>query len=217
MKKIARLILPVLIISICWLSLQPAAMAWGEIADEGSPVAENNANSGGENSYNNENGENAHAENLALNFMRRLDMRLGSQEVTITDAEGTAETKTIETMPMLRNDRTLVPLRFICEEVLGCQVDYIKETDTVNLTRKDIAAVVDLHSKVVEVEYADGRSESPQMEQIPVLKNDYTYMPLRFFSELFGCRVDYKSEDQSITIFDFPTRTLLRWTDPLPR
>lgn len=206
MKKIARLILPVLIISICWLPLQPTAMAWAEIADEGSPVAENNANSGGENSYNNENGENgenANAENLALNFMRRLDMRLGSQEVTITDAEGTEETKTIETMPMLRNDRTLVPLRFICEEVLGCQVDYIKETDTVNLTRKDIAAVVDLHSKVVEVEYADGRSESPQMEQIPVLKNDYTYMPLRFFSELFGCRVDYKSEDQSITIFDF--------------
>lgn len=138
-----------------------------------------------------------------VDYNRKLVMTLGSQIVYITDSTGITETKTIETMPMLKNDRTLVPLRFICEEVLGCQVDYISQSKTINLTRKDISAVVDLNSPVVEVYYSDGRTETPKMDQLPVVQSNYTYMPLRFFSELFGCKVDYQSSDKSITILDY--------------
>ena len=133
---------------------------------------------------------------------RSLRMHIGSQAVSIWAGGETIE-KNIETMPMVVNSRTLVPLRFICEDVLDCNVEYVAQNQTVVLTRKDIRAVVDLHSKVVEVEYSDGTEDYPQMDQPPLLKNDYTYMPLRFFSELFGCDVEYNPDDKSILINDY--------------
>lgn len=132
---------------------------------------------------------------------RALKMHLGSRAVTVV-AGGEIFSKNIETMPMLRNNRTLVPLRFICEEVLDCEVEYVPSNKTVILTRKDLKAVVDLNSSVVEANYSDGRSEYPQMDQPPVLKDNYTYMPLRFFSELFGCKVGY-SLDKTITVLNY--------------
>ncbi|MGI5825721.1 MAG: stalk domain-containing protein [Bacillota bacterium] len=198
MKKIAVILLPVLIVSMCWLSVfTPLSRAFAENSGDSQPVqteAEADAD------LQTDNTENTDA---PVDFNRKLLMKLGSQTVYITDAEGVTETQTIETMPMLKNNRTLVPLRFICEEILGCQVDYIAAGKTINLTRKDISAVVDLNSKVVEVDYSDGTSASPQMDQIPVVQRDYTYMPLRFFSELFGCTVDWQPADKSITILDY--------------
>lgn len=130
---------------------------------------------------------------------RSLLMKIGSQNVVITE-NGVTQNMTIETMPLVKNSRTLVPMRFICEAVLECKVVYVPETKSAILEREDMQVLVDLYDNQVEIEYADGTIEYAEMDQKPVIKNNYTYMPLRFFSELFGCSVKYNSNDQSILI-----------------
>lgn len=186
-KKGIKMLLFLLVVSLCWMpygNFSQQAMAAETVESANATVKTSDST------------------DVAADYQRKLLMHLGSRQVSITDAEGTVEEITLEVMPLFQNGRTLVPLRFICEEVLCCQVDYLKETETIQLTRKDLSAVVDLNSRVVEVEYSNGVSDTPEMDQMPLLRNGYTYMPLRFFSELFGCRVDYFPTDQSISILD---------------
>ncbi|MGI6684675.1 MAG: stalk domain-containing protein [Bacillota bacterium] len=96
--------------------------------------------------------------------------------------------------PYVKNFRTLVPLRFIGES-LGAEVNYYDRTQKIVLEyeSKRIELVVG-STKVI----ANGKTQI--IDAAPEVKNDTTFVPLRFVSEQLGAKVRYNGRNQQITI-----------------
>ncbi|WP_025115413.1 copper amine oxidase N-terminal domain-containing protein [Lysinibacillus fusiformis] len=95
-----------------------------------------------------------------------------------------------DAVPELKNNRTMVPLRVISEN-LGAQVQW--NDSKITLTLNEDTITLNPNSKTV---IKNGKTE--QLEVKPYLKSDRIYLPIRFFAETFGSQVDYKQGVVSI-------------------
>lgn len=90
--------------------------------------------------------------------------------------------------------RTLVPIRFV-SEAMGARVDWENDTRTV-VIKKDKDTV----------RYTIGEMKGYLNDEIRVfdtygiLKEDRTFVPLRFISEMLSCDVDWNDETRTVTI-----------------
>ena len=96
--------------------------------------------------------------------------------------------------PLKYNNSTMVPFRQLAD-ALGIQVDWQAETSTVIATAKDLELRLQLGNKVATV---NGRSVALNAE--PVLLEDRTYIPLRFFSENVGAKVGWDEATQTVSM-----------------
>ncbi len=104
-----------------------------------------------------------------------------------------------DTEPIIVNDRTLVPMRTIFEE-LGAQVDWKSETKTVIGYRKykDISDMFIKLSIGDEVAYRNGRSFP--LDSPPIINNDRALVPVRFIAESFGIEVDWDDINRTVLL-----------------
>ncbi|MBQ2967328.1 MAG: hypothetical protein IJE10_04290 [Clostridia bacterium] len=105
------------------------------------------------------------------------------------------EYMTFDVEPQLINDRTMVPLRAIFER-LGCDVEWIDETQTVIAKRNGRTVAVTIGSNEASV-----AGNPAYVDQPPVLIDSRTLVPLRFVSEAFGCGVEWENDSQTVFIF----------------
>ena len=97
--------------------------------------------------------------------------------------------------PIIENNRTLVPMRRIFEE-LGAEVTWDNETQTAAAVRNGIEVKITIGSDVM---YKNG--EAIQLDAGARLIDDgYTFVPLRAVSEAFGCDVQWNEELQTVDI-----------------
>lgn len=84
------------------------------------------------------------------------------------------------------NDRTQIPIRAVAE-MLDCTVDWDGETKTVTVTRwnDDVVSLV-IGSDIMTV-----NGEQLQMDTAAIIKDDRTYIPVRFVAEAVGYEVDW--------------------------
>ena len=98
------------------------------------------------------------------------------------------------TVPVIVNERTLVPIRAIIE-AMGGEVGWDGDTRSVTLKYNDneIRLVIDS-----TMAYLNGKAN--ELDTAPAIINERTMLPIRFVSESFGFDVDWKGETQTITI-----------------
>jgi len=131
--------------------------------------------------------------------LRRLNLSLSSY--AITDLAGNVPTRTMDVLPIIQQDRALVPLRFIAE-ALGADVDWTNATTDRPLT---------VHITIDGQTLSFGIGEiTPQLAalgmDIPAqIMNSRTMVPLRFVSEFFGAVVNWDSAARSIEIISSGT------------
>ena len=82
---------------------------------------------------------------------KTLELPIGSKDMTVTEAGGSSKTVTMDTEAALVHDRTMVPIRFVAEE-LGAWVGFSDAFYTVQisndgLTREEIEEIHDLDFK----------------------------------------------------------------------
>ncbi len=102
--------------------------------------------------------------------------------------------------PELTNNRTMVPVRFIAEAV-GYKVEYLpKGTDTIiRLSKGD--SIVDLTIGKRELTRKLGNVQvSRQIDVEPYIKDDRTYVPVRFFAEEIGLDVQWVQAKQTVVL-----------------
>lgn len=99
-----------------------------------------------------------------------------------------------EVKPIVENDTTLVPMRFIFEN-LGATVDYDGKTKKITAYNEDIKITLQLNSK-----YAYINNSQTTLAVTPKLVKDTTLVPLRFVSETLGAYVDWDSVTGDIHI-----------------
>ena len=97
--------------------------------------------------------------------------------------------------PTVINGTTLLPMRFVAEKVVGGKVDWDSKTKTVTMEKGDTVIKVTIGSKIAVV-----NGKQIELLVAPIIKNDSTLIPLRFFSENFDVKVDYDSATKIITL-----------------
>jgi len=135
--------------------------------------------------------------NFAISYvanLRRLVLSLDS--FTITDLAGNAPTRNMDIRPIIQNNRTMVPLRFIAE-ALEATVDWTNATAgrplTVHLT---------LGSQTLNIPIGEITSQLAALGMdIPALLIDgRTMVPLRFVAEFFGAVVTWDGDAGGIEV-----------------
>lgn len=110
--------------------------------------------------------------------------------------------KNLDASPFIKEGRTLVPFRFIGEE-LGAEIDWIPESRTVTYQRGD-------GENAVMIEMVIGQSMATVNGQrvpidrnptvAPEIVNGRTVVPVRFISEALGFDVGWNQDTQEVTI-----------------
>ncbi len=114
--------------------------------------------------------------------LKKIDLVIGSKTTKINGLE-----KVNDTAPVIINNRTMVPLRFIAEN-LDAKVEWEAETRTVTVNQdgKRLKLVIDQL-----VEGTDAKA---------IIINDRTFVPVRYISESFGCQVQWLGDNQIVKI-----------------
>jgi hypothetical protein len=99
-----------------------------------------------------------------------------------------------DTQPYIKNNRTLVPVRFVVEQ-LGAQVGWNNKNQEVTIEKDGKKIILKIGSKVVTVNGSKVTLDAPAE-----LKGDRTMVPLRFVSEAFGANVDWNGKEKVVTI-----------------
>ncbi len=94
--------------------------------------------------------------------------------------------------PVIQDDRTLVPVRFVAEN-LGYRVDYDAD---------EHSAVIDGGRIVMYIgtDQAEIDGQRVQLDISSILMNDRTMVPLRVIAETLGCTVDWVPENRTVLV-----------------
>ena len=108
-------------------------------------------------------------------------------------------TKTNDVAPKVVNDRTMLPARFVAEN-LGATVEWDGEKQLVTITGKnekqeDVTILITIGS-----DYAKVNGEEVKLDSPAFVENDRTYTPIRFISENLGATVEWNETEQTVTI-----------------
>lgn len=96
--------------------------------------------------------------------------------------------------PFIDNDRTLVPIRVISEN-LGYSVNWDNQTRKVTVKNNDKSIELTIGRKDVNV---NGNKSS--IDVAPMIKNERTFVPLRFISESFDNDVNWDNNTRTVKI-----------------
>lgn len=98
------------------------------------------------------------------------------------------------TPPTTESDRTLVPMRFLFEQ-MGANVDWNNETQTATVEKQNEVVAFSINNTVATV-----NSIAKTMDVPARLINDKTMIPLRFLSEELGYNVEWDENTKTVTI-----------------
>lgn len=103
--------------------------------------------------------------------------------------------------PMIdKNNRTLVPVRFISEN-LGMEVEWDGNQQLVSIMNNDKALTLTVGSNVVKVtDFKTGAFTAFEMDTKADIVNGRTLVPLRFITEAFGSSVSWDGKNNAVHI-----------------
>ncbi|CAM4014353.1 copper amine oxidase N-terminal domain-containing protein [Alkalicoccus chagannorensis] len=111
-----------------------------------------------------------------------------------------------------KNDRVLVPMRAVAEE-LGAQVTWIQEEQAIEITDDDNSLRFQIDNPT-----ADINGEAETLEQAPILEDNTTMVPVRWLANTFGTSVYWSSSNQHVGLSGYftPLRVHIGTYDPVP-
>ena len=116
------------------------------------------------------------------NNLTTIILQIGNSKAALNNVA-----KTLDAAPIISQDRTMVPLRFI-SEAFGAQVDWIDSTKTVIITMGD---------QVITMQIGQ---ELEGFGAAPIIENGRTMVPIRYISAQFGAKVIWVPSTKTVTI-----------------
>ena len=112
------------------------------------------------------------------------------------------EVKKMDAKPFIKNDRTLVPLRFIVEAI-GGEVNWDNDNRLVTVNSKGKTIELPIDSKTIKI---DGKDVN--IDQAAIIKGDRTFVPIRFIAENLDMVVNYINDTREIEISSFEDKKI---------
>lgn len=116
--------------------------------------------------------------------------------LTIDNKEATVFGKTVvnDVSPIIRNDRTMLPARFVAEN-LGARVEWFAAEQKVKISSDNIEILLLINSDNAVV-----NGENIQLDSAAFIENDRTYTPVRFIAEKLGAKVEWNEGSRTVLI-----------------
>ncbi|NLO89406.1 MAG: hypothetical protein GX088_03645 [Clostridia bacterium] len=121
---------------------------------------------------------------------QRVELTVGSNAVIIDGKQ-----MNIDVAPEVFNGTTLLPMRFVCQDILAAGVDWSDQDKKVTVKKGELLIELWVNNKTA---FVDGKEYS--LNQPPLIRNSRVLVPLRFLSESTGLTVDYEHLSKKITI-----------------
>ncbi|WP_422486584.1 copper amine oxidase N-terminal domain-containing protein [Gudongella sp. DL1XJH-153] len=123
----------------------------------------------------------------------RIIIKIGNEDVITGNVR-----KVLEVPPFIQNNRTMVPFRFIGEE-LGAEIDWNGEERKVEYKLGDNILELWIGNNTARINGEEVMlDDDPSIR--PFIINSRTVVPVRFISETLGFEVAWNNETQEITI-----------------
>jgi len=106
---------------------------------------------------------------------------------------------TLDSPPVIKNARTLVPIRAIIE-ALGGAVSWDGTARKATVSLGNVTIELWIGNSVARVNGITTRIDSTNLKVVPEIINSRTMLPLRFVSENLGCAVVWADATKTITI-----------------
>lgn len=100
----------------------------------------------------------------------------------------------IDVPPLLINDRTVLPLRYV-GETMGAKVDWYEDEQKIVYTKGGTTIELWLNKTTVKV---NGKNQT--IDTAPLVVKNRTLVPVRFVTENMGATVDWNETEQKVTI-----------------
>ena len=136
---------------------------------------------------------------LAAMSLCAMSAQAADEEVfKLTIGQNTAsvfgETKESDVQPIIRNDSTMLPARFVAEN-LGAEVFWDGENRVVTVKSEDVEIKLTIDSAVATVNGTQQMLETPAF-----IENERTYTPVRFIAENLGSTVNWDGATSTVII-----------------
>ena len=129
------------------------------------------------------------------NSVNQIILTIGEKDALVF-----GNVKTNDVAPKITNDRTMLPARFVAEN-LGAEVSWDGEKELVTIagknlkTNEDVTILIYIGSDIAYVNGKEVKLDSPAF-----VENDRTYTPVRFISEEFAASVEWIESEQKVVI-----------------
>jgi hypothetical protein len=107
--------------------------------------------------------------------------------------------RTLDSPPIIKNGRTLLPIRAVIE-ALGGTVGWDPNEKKVTVTLGSTTIELWIGKSIAKVNSIDTLIDSTNSKVVPEIINSRTMLPLRFVTENLGCNVQWDGTTQTITI-----------------
>ncbi|MDD5944838.1 MAG: stalk domain-containing protein [Clostridia bacterium] len=111
-----------------------------------------------------------------------------------TAAEVNGEYVENDVAPVIRNERTMLPVRFVAE-ALGAEVAWDEAAQKVTITKGE--TVIEIY---INQPFAFVNNEAIELDSPAFIENSRTYLPLRFIVENLGAEVEWDAVSQKVII-----------------
>ena len=125
----------------------------------------------------------------AQNNINTAILQIGSTVISINGTESE-----LDTVPIIKNDRTLLPLRAVVES-LGGSVAWENKTKTAAFAKDDKVIFMTIGSRTAFVNTTEYTIDTE-----PIIIDGRTMLPIRFVAENLGFKVKWDERTQTITI-----------------
>lgn len=98
----------------------------------------------------------------------------------------------------IKNDRTLVPIRVIAEE-LDAEVTWDNDSRTVHISKEDLHVELPIDSNLIEYTI-DNETIYNLSDVTPLIKEDRTFVPIRLVSNALGVGIDWDNDRRAVII-----------------
>ena len=120
---------------------------------------------------------------------KKIVLKVGSKNTKVDDKDVINDVA-----PIIRNDRTMLPARFVSEN-LGAKVAWNEDEKKVTITREN--TVIEIFIGWTKA-YINGKET--QLDSPAFIENERTYTPVRFIAEALSAQVDWNEASNQVTI-----------------
>ena len=121
-------------------------------------------------------------------------LKIGNTTFTVNGVSNT-----LDSPPVIKNNRTLLPIRAIIE-ALGGSVSWDATEKKVTVTLGSTTIELWIGKLIAKINSVDTPIDSTNSKVVPEIINGRTMLPLRFVTENLGAKVDWEPSTQTITI-----------------
>ncbi|WP_066501969.1 copper amine oxidase N-terminal domain-containing protein [Abyssisolibacter fermentans] len=121
---------------------------------------------------------------------------LANEEIKVTV---NGKTINFDNPPVIKDSRTLVPLRKIFEE-LGAEIEWDNVTQTVFATKENILINLTIGAETGYIFNEKNERSDVPLEVPAQLIESRTYVPVRFIAESLGAKVNWNKETRTVEI-----------------